>query len=398
MARPEPYAGRLQAIGVECLCAPYFSCVEDVLRKNRGLYDLVYLHRYSNGTKYPGLVRSYMPRARVIYGVGDLHFLRVQRQSQFDADSDTAALAKQMKRAELLALRAVDAAIVHSPHEAELLAREDKAINVCVVPWTIEARPAATRFSERTGVAFIGSYTHVPNADAAQYLAAEIMPLVARRNGAIICKLVGSRVTPAVQAHHGANIQVVGHVSDLAELFDSVRLTVAPLRFGAGIKGKVLDSFSAGIACVMTSVAAEGLGLPPALRHLVADTPQEIADRIVELHENQALCETLAAACLDYVQARNSPQTVDHHLSLAADPQRAARLERGDALDFAQDLAPARDADSSGGDDAAELENYGDTITRPRAKMAQPKALESTQGFALSIVEDGSIIGHIEVK
>ena len=402
MARPEPYAGRLQAIGVECLCSPYFSCVEDVLRRSGGLYDLVYLHRFSNGTKYPGLIRNYLPRARLIYSVGDLHFLRMQRQSQFDAGSDTAMLAKQMKRAELQALRAVDAAVVHSPHEAEVLAREDKSINVCVVPWTIAARPVATPFSDRSGLAFIGSYTHLPNADAAQYLAAEIMPLVARRNGAIICKLVGSRVTPEVQALQGANVQVVGHVSDLAEVFESVRLTVAPLRYGAGIKGKVLDSFSAGIACIMTSVAAEGLDLPPALQGLVADTPEEIADRIVELHENQALCESLGAACLDYVQARNSPQTVDRDLMLAVDPRRAALLDAthksGDALDFAKVFAPALDADASGGEDEPEVDDHGDTLARWRRKLTRPEALQSTQGFALSIVEDGSIIGHIEVK
>ena len=101
------------------------------------------------------------------------------------------------------------------------------------------------------------------------------MPLVRQTNPAITCLLVGADMPDPVRRLAGPGVEVVGRVGDLGEqVFDRVRLTVAPLRFGAGVKGKVLDSFAAGVPCVMSEVAAEGLVLSPVLRALVGETPK----------------------------------------------------------------------------------------------------------------------------
>ena len=77
---------------------------------------------------------------------------------------------------------------------------------------------------------------------------------------------------------------MVGSVADLDEVFAGVRLTVVPLRFGAGLKGKVLDSFAAGLPCVMTPIAAEGIPLAELGRELVAEDAAGLAGLIVQLH------------------------------------------------------------------------------------------------------------------
>jgi Glycosyl transferases group 1 len=91
----------------------------------------------------------------------------------------------------------------------------------------------------------------------------EIMPRVWERDPTIICNIVGADWTTITPENVDRRIAFAGKVPDLATVFDQVRLTVAPLRFGAGIKGKVLESFAAELPCVMTSVAVEGLPLTP---------------------------------------------------------------------------------------------------------------------------------------
>jgi glycosyltransferase involved in cell wall biosynthesis len=94
-------------------------------------------------------------------------------------------------------------------------------------------------------------------------------------------------------------------------VFDRVRLTIAPLRYGAGLKGKVLESLAAGVPCVMTTVAAEGLDLPKKLQVLVADEPSEIAARIAKLCRDDAEYRRIVEAGKAYVAATYSAERID---------------------------------------------------------------------------------------
>ena len=105
-------------------------------------------------------------------------------------------------------------------------------------------------------------------------------------------------------------MRLAGQVARLDDVFDQIRLTVAPLRFGAGIKGKVLDSFAAGLPCVMTPIAAEGIPLSDILRSVVTGDPQEMADLICDLHHQSALNARHAKAGLALVQANYTEDAI----------------------------------------------------------------------------------------
>jgi len=109
----------------------------------------------------------------------------------------------------------------------------------------------------------------------------------------------------------GDGLVPVGYVADLAEIFGRVRVTVAPLAFGAGIKGKVLESFAGGVPCVCTPIAAEGLDLPEKLRICIAESPATIAATLQRLHEDEALNAACRAAGLDYVATELSETRID---------------------------------------------------------------------------------------
>jgi glycosyltransferase involved in cell wall biosynthesis len=180
------------------------------------------------------------------------------------------------------------------------------------VPWSLPARETTVPFAARGGVAFIGGYQHTPNVDAACWLVETVMPLVWRTHPEIQCLLVGSAMPPVVRRLERPSVTILGQVEDLqSSVFDRVRLTVAPLRYGAGVNGKVLESFAAGIPCVMSGVAAEGLALPPLLQRWVASEPAALAALICKLHDDTVANRTTARAGLSMIRRNHADATID---------------------------------------------------------------------------------------
>jgi len=204
--------------------------------------------------------------------------------SELAQDAELAERAKLVKSEEIAAIEAADATIVHSAVEKKVLATAAAGANVQVVPWAYTSALMVSPASQRSGVIFVGGYRHTPNVDAAKWLVTEIMPLVWEEMPDIICTLVGSNMPDEVKALASARIETLGYVPSTAEIYRKRLLAVAPLRYGAGVKGKVLEAFAAGVPCIMTTIAAEGILLPEKIRDLVAESPEEIATMIVRLH------------------------------------------------------------------------------------------------------------------
>lgn len=344
MARIDPYTANLQKIGIECLYAPYYWSVEEVFRKARVKPDLIYLHRYVNSARYATMARRYCPNAAIVYNVADLHFLRMERASAVMPDASGAADARDQRARELATMRDVGCVIVHSSYEKTLLDELRPGPPVVVVPWTVTVRPTQVPFRNRYGTAFVGGYGHPPNVDAATYLATEIVPLLRARGSAFPVRLIGSNAPAEIHALQSRDLQIMGHVPVLADALDHLRCTVVPLRYGAGVKGKVLESFAHGLPCVMTPVAAEGLDLPQELAWLVADSPAEFAAKTHRLHEDEALNSRLAALGCAYVATSCNADIVASRLRQAIDAAdgRDPVQVRGVTTDAVPVTAPVR--------------------------------------------------------
>ena len=310
-------AAQLDAAGVALYRPPVYATPEEVLRRQRDCFDLIYLHRLANAEKYLALARHYNSRAKLIYSVADLHHIRIARQAEVEERPELNALSRQIRLAECTAAFQAGAVLTHSPDEARWLGQSVPEASVHVVPWGIEARAPETSIAERRGIAFIAGFGHRPNVDAACYLAREIMPLVRQHGDGLPCLLAGTAMPEVVTALAAPDIEILGAVPDLDEVFSRVRLTVAPLRYGAGIKGKVLNSLAAGIPCVMTPIAAEGLGLDGKLPSLVAETAEDIAALVLRLHADASALAALAEAGLDFVRRRYSHQATAAALKAA---------------------------------------------------------------------------------
>src|SRR5215472_9798609 len=199
------------------------------------------------------MVRRYFPDCHIVYCVADLHFLRMERQASLEGGGNAAAAA--MRRTEIAAMQSVDYVIVHSPVEASLLRELDPQLRVGVVPWTVRPRPIPLAFEGRSGTAFVGGFGHPPNVDAVNYLVSDILPLLRRQAPECTTYLIGSNMPEKITGLNLPGLRPIGFVPVLSDILNKLRCTIVPLRYGAGIKGKVLESLAHGLPCVMSQVA-----------------------------------------------------------------------------------------------------------------------------------------------
>ncbi|HTW29995.1 MAG TPA: glycosyltransferase [Acetobacteraceae bacterium] len=298
LERVEPYAPALQAAGIESLTAPFHASIEEVLRRHGGVLDAVYLHGITVYARYGFLARQLCPTARIIYAAPELAYRRLARQAAVQEWPEAMARSRALRTREMLAVWEADLALTHSAAEAVELARDVSDGRIRVVPWSVAPRPCPVPFRDRRGVAFVGDFAREGNRDAVAWLIDEIMPRVTRHDPSITCRLIGHDMPEALRRRAGAGVEVIGPVPQLDAALDGVRLTVAPLRIGAGIAGKVVDSLAAGLPCVATPLAAEGLALPAQLRRQLAGDAAGLAEAICRLHGDEAENAACAAAGL----------------------------------------------------------------------------------------------------
>lgn len=292
------YTDALQALGIHAVYQPYVTSIRQLLEHIGAKLDLVVLCRGDIAGRTLALVRAFAPRARIVFNAVDLHGLRLMREAELAGDRRLTRTAQAAWTAELAAVARSEATIVVSGYEQELLRRELPEANVHVVPLVrdIPERLDVPGFAERRDLLFIGTYQHPPNRDAVRYFASAIWPTIRSCLPDARFLVVGSSLTDDIRALAGNGIEVLGFVEDLDALLARCRLTVAPLRFGAGLKGKVATSLQAGVPMVASGIAVEGTTLVHATDILVADDPEAFAAAVVRLYTDAALWQRLAAA------------------------------------------------------------------------------------------------------
>jgi len=300
----------LQRIGVEVLHAPWFWSAEEVMRKRGAEFDAIYLHRYVNAFKYTGVLRAVMPRAKLMYSVADLHHLRMEREAQVTGSPEVAQKAAEMKARELTALGMVDQVIVHSAYEGSYLSGIVDEARLNVIPWVVPTVPPITPFASRRDVVFLGGYRHPPNIDAVNFFVAEVMPHLRALVPGIVFRIAGSHMPDSFHELAASDVVLDGFIPDLSTYFADIRVMAAPLRFGAGVKGKVFESLARGLPCVASSVAAEGMALRDGEEISVADTPRAIAEAVAWLYQDEAAWQRLQNGGLSYIERTCSEAAV----------------------------------------------------------------------------------------
>jgi O-antigen biosynthesis protein len=298
-------AARLGALGVRIVREAPLQW----LGREGAALDAVMLCRLPIAHQYIDIVRRLAPRARVLFDTVDLHFIREQRAASV---TGAPALMRQARRSmarELAMVERCDVTLVVSEDEREVLRREAPGASVEVVSNIHEAHGRVNGFEQRSGMLFVGGFGHPPNEDAVRWFVSDVLPLVRARSPGMQLHLAGDIDVAARRYLESEGVVVHGRVPDLGPLHEQMLVSVAPLRFGAGVKGKVNQAMSYGLPVVLTTIAAEGMHLKNGVDALVVDTPDAMASAIVALTSKPDAWGRLSDAGLENIRRYFSTET-----------------------------------------------------------------------------------------
>lgn len=307
----QPYTRQLQSRGIEVLYAPWG--IDDLVARRAGLYDVVILSRPQVASVLIDTVRAAFPSAIVIYDTVDLHHRREERRLALEG-KHPGPEHDELRRSELQLMRRADVVSTVSEVDAECVRRWVPGSRTVVLP-TANPMPSDPRpgFDGRSGLAFIGGFQHPPNVDAMLWFVHEVLPLV-RDEEPCTLAILGSKPPKQIRELACEHVTVTGYVPDVGPFFDAASVFVAPLRYGAGIKGKVAHAMSLGIPVVTTTVGTEGMGIHDGVHALVRDTPDAFAGAIVTLLRDRRMWESLSAAGTELVRETLSTDAMRERL------------------------------------------------------------------------------------
>jgi len=314
LVKLEPYTEILQQYGIEVLYAPYVNSIEGFLIKNGKRFDIVILSRAHIADKYISIVRNHCAKAKVIFDTVDLWHLREMRRAGVEGDEEILKRAMELRELEFKLMRMSDLTLVTSPAEKEIVMKEDPSIRVEVIPNIHEVRPPRRGFSKRRDIMFLGGFAHPPNVDAIKYFLREVFPIVKRKIPDAKLYVVGSNPTEEVKRLGSRDVIVTGYVKDLSQYFENCRVFVAPLRYGAGLKGKIGESMAHGLPVVTTSIGAEGMGLEHGENALIADEPGKFARCVMMLYANEELWNRLSKNSIKHIEGKYSINVVKEQI------------------------------------------------------------------------------------
>lgn len=303
----EPYSTALQQMGIEILYGREYQVkIWDWLKEHGDDITIAYLNRPHIATKYVDFIKDNTSIKMIYYG-HDLHFLREGREYQLTGDPKKREASDYWKAIEFQLMK--KAAVSYYPSYVERDAIQEidpdikvKAIVAYVYEKFLDSIP--DDFAKREGLLFVGGFAHPPNTDAVLWFAREVFPLIREKLSADFY-IVGSKVTEEIKALEQPDngIIVKGFVSEeeLSRLYATCRIVVVPLRYGAGVKGKVIEAIYNGAPIVTTSIGAEGI--PQAEDVMcIQDKPEDFAQEVVALYEDTDTCKAMCHKTQDYIR------------------------------------------------------------------------------------------------
>ena len=339
------YTDDLRRSGVTCASTPFVEDAAAFLEKEAAGFDLVILWRTPVASRFMSIIRRHAPAAKVVFHTVDLHFLREERQAVLSDSRELVTNADRTRDLELDAIRDADCTILVSRHEAEVIDSRMPNAKTRVIPLIIDVPGRLAPLDGRQDVVFIGGFRHQPNIDAVLFLAAEIWPLVRLALPSVRLIVIGGNPPEEIQRLQdtGKGIEIRGWVEDLTETLRHCRLTVAPLRFGAGVKGKIVTSLAYGVPCIATPVAVEGMGLEPGRHVMVAEQAPDLARMIIQVYGDPQLWQSLSDSGLDFARRNFSVESVSVQIQemLADLGLPAGRMEARERPATASRPAPA---------------------------------------------------------
>jgi GT2 family glycosyltransferase/glycosyltransferase involved in cell wall biosynthesis/predicted Zn-dependent protease len=271
--------------------------------------------------QYSPWLNVFSPRTQIFIDTVDVHYVRELRQAELERNETMRVEALTRKGRELRTYARAEALIAVTPNDRDALQKEIPSAAVRIIPNIHAVTGHVPPFSARKGILFVGNFAHPPNLDAVLFFHQHVWPRVRAKIPEAHFTIVGNNPPPAALALAGNGVVVTGYVPETEPYLHSHRVSVAPLRYGAGMKGKIGEALAAGLPVVTTSIGAEGMGAAQDLPFLVADEPEAMADAIVSLYSEAEYWNEFSRRGRAHIERCYSPALVGREADqLAREP------------------------------------------------------------------------------
>lgn len=260
--------------------------------------DFIWLHRPEIFAEYVDFFQKQKSKAKIIYDMVDIHYLRLEKGLELKHDELRAKEAVQYKYIETELCKKADKIAVISDKEKEFMKQfvdESKLFTVSNVH-NLKVKPEdMPPFEKRNGIFFVGTFLHDPNADSVEILYHKIMPLVWEKLPELKITIIGSSAPESFQKMNSENFEIAGYVEDILPYYENCFASVSPLRFGGGVKGKIGQALEYTLPVLTTEIGAEGMFLEDGVTALISgnDDYQKFADNIIAICSNRELWNKL---------------------------------------------------------------------------------------------------------
>ena len=300
----EPYTTVLNQLGVEVLYGNYYyNNWQSWIKQNSKYIDLVILNRPHITCKYIDLIKQFS-NIKIVYWGHDLHFLRERREYEINKNKKLIESSKKWEELEFSIMKKADISHFFSNFEIDIIKSKNNNIKAKMIPINIykNIKKKNISFKERRDLLFVGGFSHNPNIDAVLWFCKEILPTVLKRYPNIKLNIVGSNVPDEIKQLESENILIKGYVTDdeLENIYNFSRISIVPLRYGAGVKGKVIEAIYNQLPIITTSIGAEGI-LKAESFLSIKDDPTDYAEEIIRIYDDYKTLEEKSDKSYHYI-------------------------------------------------------------------------------------------------
>ncbi len=318
----EPYTTELEQEGIEILYGDYYRLNwKKWVLDNQKYIDYVFMNRAYITNKYIDFMRQNTHAKLIFYG-HDLNFMRLERESEITHNSAVFSEAQISRKMELSIIKKADVSYYPSDKEEAILHQIDPSLHVQTIPLFLftDLVDQNYDFNKRKDIIFVGGFAHKPNADAMVWFLNEVFPIILQSIPDMKIHIVGSDIPSNILLMKSENVLIEGFLQDdeLEGLYKKCRLNVVPLRYGAGMKGKIVQSLSCKLPVVTTSIGAEGFSAAEGILQ-IGDTNIEFANKVIKIYTDENKLIQISNAGYDFVKNNFSYQNAVNILSSVFD-------------------------------------------------------------------------------
>lgn len=269
--------------------------IEKYIKKNNSKASIAWFYGPDTFIEYFRTVKKYLPMSKLVYDMVDIHHLRYKRA--IELEPKRISFRKKFlkyKKIEIKAAKIADYVITISEFEENYMSQyfnKSKIITISNIHYIKTNFEKILAFEDRKNILFIGS-GHTPNVDALKFLYEEIMPIIWSKIPSIQVNVIGNVKDYVADIVH-PNIVFHGYVPHIEKLFLENKMMIAPLRYGAGVKGKIGQAFEYFLPVVTTTIGAEGMRLKNNENALISDSAVDFAHSVINLYTNKDLWHKL---------------------------------------------------------------------------------------------------------